>query len=200
MATAALIRYTPQEYFALEAIAEHRSEYIDGQIVAMSPGAERPHNLLVSDLVVDLGLHLREGPCEVYSSTQRVAVSASGDYLYPDVIVSCNPQFEANRHSTLLTPLLVIEVLSRSTEKHDRETKLGLYKQIESLCECVLISQTEVRVERHVRAGDLWPREVITDPDGSLVLASIGLEIPLSRLYKKALSPTRWVQRAIEDE
>jgi Uma2 family endonuclease len=196
MATAALIRYTPEEYFALEATAEHRSEYIDGQIVAMSPGAARPHNLLVSELIFELQLHLREGPCEVYPSTQRVKVSPTGDYLYPDVMVSCDPQFEAQRHNTLLTPLLVIEVLSRSTEKHDRKTKLGRYKQIESLRECVLISQTEIRVERHVRAGEIWPREVITDPEGSLVLASLGLEIPLSRLYRKALTPTRWVPRA----
>lgn len=196
MATAALIRYTLDEYFALEATAEHRSEYIDGEIVAMSPGAARPHNLLVSDLIVDLGLHLREGPCEVYPSTQRVKVSPTGDYLYPDVTVSCDPQFEAHRHNTLLTPLLVIEVLSSSTEKHDRETKLGLYKKIESLRECVLISQTEIMVERHVRAGDLWPREIVTDPDASLMLASVGLEIPLGRLYRKALTPTRWVPRA----
>lgn len=200
MATAALIRHTPEEYFALEASAEHRSEYIDGQILAMSPGAARPHNLLVSELIFELQLHLREGLCEVYPSTQRVKVGPTGDYLYPDVMVSCDPRFEAHRHNTLLTPLLIIEVLSRSTERHDRETKLGLYKQIESLRECVLVSQTEVRVERHVRAGDLWPREVITDPDGSLVLASVGLEIPLRRLYEKALRPTQWVSRAAEDQ
>jgi Uma2 family endonuclease len=193
MATAALIRHTPEEYFALEASAEHRSEYIDGQIIAMSPGALRPHNLLVGELVYALRGHLRGGPCEVYPSTQRVKVSASGDYLYPDVMVSCDPLFEAERPNTLLTPLLVIEVLSESTENRDRGTKLGLYKRIESLQECVLVSQTEVRVERHVRAGDLWPREVITDPNASLVLASIGLEIPLATLYEQALQPTRLV-------
>ncbi len=196
MATAALIRHTPEEYFALEATAEHQSEYIDGQIVAMSPGAARPHNLLVSELIFQLQLHLQHGPCEVYPSTQRVSVGATGDYLYPDVAVSCDPRFDPNRHSTLLTPLLVIEVLSPSTEKHDRETKLGRYKQIESVRECVLISQTEVRVERHVRAGDLWPWEVVTDRDASLVLPSIGLEIPLSRLYGKALQLRRWGPRA----
>jgi Uma2 family endonuclease len=199
MATAPLIRHTPEEYFALEASAKHRSEYIDGQIIAMSPGADRPHNLLVAEFVYALQGHLREGPCEVYPSTQRVKVSASGDYLYPDVVVSCDPQFEAERPNTLVTPLLVIEVLSESTENRDRETKLGLYKRIESLQECVLVSQTEVRVERHVRAGDLWPREVITDPDASLVLASVGLEIPLTALYQQALQPTRLVSRAVRE-
>jgi Uma2 family endonuclease len=194
MATAALIRHTPEEYFALEADAEHRSEYIGGQIIAMSPGAHRPHNLLVAEFVYALRGHLRGGPCEVYPSAQRVKVSASGDYLYPDVVVSCDPQFDAERPNTLVTPLLVIEVLSESTENRDRETKLGLYKRIQSLQECVLVSQSEIRVERHVRAGELWPREVITDPDASLVLTSVGLEIPLGTLYQQALQPTRLVQ------
>lgn len=193
MATAALIRHTPEEYFALEADAEHRSEYIDGQIIAMDLGAQRPHNLLVAEFIAALVGHLRDGPCEVYPGAQRVKVSASGDYLYPDVVVSCDPQFEAERPNTLLTPLLVIEVLSESTENRDRETKLGCYKRIESLRECVLVSQAEVRVERHVRAGELWPREVCTDPDASLVLASVGLEIPLRTLYQQALQPTRLV-------
>jgi Uma2 family endonuclease len=199
MSTAALIRYTPEEYFALEAINEHRSEYIDGRIIAMSPGAGRPHNLLVAALISELHGHLADGPCEVYPSTQRVKVSVSGDYLFPDVMVSCDPVFEARRPDNLLTPLLVIEVLSPSTEKHDRETKLGLYKRIETLRECVLISQTEVMVERYARGGDLWPRDVVTDPGASLVLASVGMEIPLSRLYRQALTPTRRVPRTFGD-
>jgi Uma2 family endonuclease len=200
MAAAALIRHTPEAYFALEADAEHRSEYIDGQIIAMDPGAQRPHNLLVAELVYALRGHLRGGACEVYPGTQRVKVSASGDYLYPDVVVSCDPLFEAERPNTLLTPLLVVEVLSESTENRDRETKLGRYKRIESLRECVLVSQTEVRVERHVRAGELWPREVITDLDASLVLASVGLEIPLRTLYQQALQPTRLVPGTVRED
>lgn len=132
MATAALTRYTPEEYFALERNAEFRSEYIDGQIIAMSPGARRPHNLIVAALVSLLEQHLLEGTCEVYPSTQRVKVSATGDYLYPDVMVSCDPQFEGGGSENLLTPLLIIEVLSDSTERRDREKKFSLYKQIET--------------------------------------------------------------------
>jgi Uma2 family endonuclease len=199
MSTAALILYTPEEYFALEATAEHRSEYIDGEIIAMSPGAERPHNLLVTALVSCLEVHLSTGPCEVYPSTQRTAASASGAYLYPDVVVSCDPQFEPDRPN-LLTPLLIIEVLSDSTERRDRGKKFELYKRIETLREYVLVSQKEVRVERFVRAGDIWPREVITDINASLVLTSVGMEIPLNDLYRKALLPTRRVPRAVEND
>ncbi|HEX5872620.1 MAG TPA: Uma2 family endonuclease, partial [Longimicrobium sp.] len=146
MATVALNRYTPEEYLALERHAEFRSEYIDGRIIAMSPGAKRPHNLIVAALVHQLEGHLLDGPCEVYTSTQRVKVSATTDYLYPDVVVSCDPQFEAGGNDNLLTPVLVVEVLSDSTERHDRETKSALYRRIESLNEYVLISQKEALV------------------------------------------------------
>ncbi|HEU4882261.1 MAG TPA: Uma2 family endonuclease, partial [Longimicrobium sp.] len=106
MATAALSRYTPEEYLALERHAEFRSEYIDGYIIAMSPGAKRPHNLIVTALSYELRGHLIGGPCEVYSSTQRVKAGASNDYLYPDVVVSCDPRFEAGGNDNLLTPVL----------------------------------------------------------------------------------------------
>lgn len=198
MATAALNRYTPEEYLALECHAEFRSEYIDGYIIAMSPGAKRPHNLIISALSHELEGHLMDGPCEVYSNTQRVKVSATTDYLYPDVIVSCDPQFEAEGNDNLLTPVLIVEVLSDSTERRDREKKLLLYKRIETLREYVMISQ-KVLVEQYVRQGDLWPRSQVTDLEGSLVLASVGLEIPLRRLYRKALTPTRRVPRAVQD-
>ncbi|WP_420126057.1 Uma2 family endonuclease [Longimicrobium sp.] len=198
MATAALNRYTPEEYLALERHAEFRSEYIDGQIIAMSPGALRPHNLIVAALVYELQGHLMDGPCEVYPSTQRVKVSASGDYLYPDVVVSCDPQFEAGGNDNLLTPVLIVEVLSDSTARHDREKKFSLYKRIDTLCEYVLISQKDVLVEQYVRQGDFWARTEVTDLESSIALASLGLKIPLRRLYRKALTPTRRVPRAVQ--
>lgn len=196
MATAALNRYTPEEYFALEHHAEFRSEYIDGRIIAMSPGASRPHNLLVAALVHQVRAKLGDGPCEVYPSTQRVKVSASGDYVYPDVTVSCDPQFEDDNFDNLLTPVLVIEVLSDSTERHDRGKKLALYRRIETIQECVLVSQKEPRVERYVREGDFWQSTSVVGLDASLVLTSVGLELPLDAIYRQAMLPTRRVRRA----
>ncbi|HYW11904.1 MAG TPA: Uma2 family endonuclease [Longimicrobium sp.] len=158
MATAAPTRYTPEEYFALERHAEFRSEYIDGRIIATSPGASRSHNLIVSALVRHLEEQLENGPCEVYTTSQRVKVSASGDYLFPDVAVSCDPQFEDRASDNLLNPVLIIEVLSDSTEGYDRRKKFDLYRRIESLREYVLVSQKEPCAERHVRRGFLAPQ------------------------------------------
>jgi Uma2 family endonuclease len=199
MATAALTRYTPEEYLALDRNAEFKSEYIDGRIIAMTPGARRPHLLIVSALNSELEHHLLDTPCEVYANDMRVKVSESGDYVYPDVAVSCDPQFEDHWGDILVTPVLIIEVLSDSTEQHDRGKKFSLYRRIETLREYVLISQKEPFVERYVREGEFWQFSSVEDLDAVLVLASVGLEIPLRRLYAKALTPTRTASPGTEE-
>lgn len=188
MATAALSRYTPEEYLALERNAEFRSEYIDGRIVAMT-GARRPHVLIVANLDREIGTRLLETPCEVYPSDMKVKVEASGRYVYPDLSVSCEPRFEDGRSDVLLNPVLVIEVMSDSTEQYDRGEKFVHYRRIDSLREYVLVSQKECLVERYVREGDFWRFTSVDDLDASLVLASLELEIPLRRVYAKALRP-----------
>jgi Uma2 family endonuclease len=195
MATAALTRYTPEEYLALERHAEFRSEYIDGRIIAMEQGASRPHNLIVSALIGHIGGQLKDSACELYANDMRVKVSTSGDYLYPSVTVSCDPQFEDRASDSLLTPVLVIEVLSDSTEGYDRRKKFDCYRRIESLREYVLISHEEPHVEQHVRQGDRWHASVVAGLESVLVLGSLGLEIPMERIYRRAMTPTRRVQR-----
>ncbi|WP_420126055.1 Uma2 family endonuclease [Longimicrobium sp.] len=186
MATAALNRYTPEEYLALERHAEFRSEYIDGRIIAMA-GAPRPHILIVHNLDREIGVRLLDSPCETYPTEMKVKVGASGRYVYPDLCVSCAPRFEDGNADVLLTPVLIIEVLSESTEKYDRGEKFTHYRRIESLREYVLFSQKECLVERYVRDGDFWQFNSVDDLDASLELTSLGIKIPLRRIYAKVL-------------
>ena len=188
MATAALNRYTPEEYLALERNAEFKSEYIDGRIIAMT-GAQRPHVTIVHNLDRELGNRLLDSGCEVYPTDMRVKISPSGRYVYPDLSVSCDPQFEDSEVDTLLTPLVIVEVLSESTERYDRGEKFHHYRKIESLREYVLVSQETHRVESYTREGEFWRYSSVDDLDGVLVLGSLGLEIPLRRIYAKALRP-----------
>lgn len=115
--------YTPEEYLAQERKAEFKSEYIAGQIVAMS-GASREHNLMTANLARVLGSQLLDRPCEVYVSDMRVKVTARGMYTYPDTVVVCDDaRFEDEQVDTLLNPTLIVEVLSPSTEAYDRGAK-----------------------------------------------------------------------------
>jgi Uma2 family endonuclease len=186
MATAALNHYTPEEYLALERHAEFKSEYIDGRIVAMA-GARRPHVVIVHNLDRELGVRLLETPCDVLPTEMKVKIEASGRYVYPDLSVACDPRFEDDETDVLLNPLLIVEVLSDSTESYDRGEKFFHYRRIESLREYVLVSQKTCLVERYVREGDFWRSSTVDDPETALVLTSLDIEIPLARIYAKVL-------------
>lgn len=181
--------YTPEEYLALERKAEFKSEYLNGQIYAMS-GASRAHNLIAGNIFRHLGNQLEGRPCEVYQNDMRVKVSESGLYAYPDVAVACGEiRFEDASVDTLLNPVLIVEVLSPSTEAFDRGEKSAHYRRIESLQEYVLVSQDKVRVERYVRQGKDWVFTEFNDPSEEIGLASVGAAVPLSAIYAKVRFP-----------
>jgi Uma2 family endonuclease len=180
------MRLTPEEYLALERKADVRSEYLDGDMVAMS-GGSREHNLVVSNIVRELGIQLRGRPCEVYPSDMRVKVHATGLYTYPDVTVMCGEaQLEDERRDTLLNPVVIFEVLSGSTESYDRGAKFAHYRKIPSLVEYVLVSQREYIVEHYIRQPDgPWLRSEARGLSAKLDLPSIQSSIDLSRLYER---------------
>jgi Uma2 family endonuclease len=186
MATAALTRYTPEEYLALERHAEFRSEYIDGHIIAMTPGGSAPHNFIAGNIYAGLLTRFEGRGCHVYFSDLRVRFGKGHDYTYPDVMALCGtPQYEDSARDTLTNPALIVEVLSESTAAYDRGKKFAGYKALDSLREYVLVSQHRVRVEHHTRQGDLWICSTLTDLDSTLELASVKCTFPLREIYKR---------------
>jgi Uma2 family endonuclease len=178
-------RYTPEEYLARERDAQERSEYFNGQIYALA-GASRRHNLITLNLGAELRAQLRGRPCEAYVSDMRVKVGRTGAYTYPDVVALCGePRFEGGELETLVNPSMIIEVVSPSTEAHDRGEKFAHYRRLDSLVEYVLVAQDRVRVERYVRRGDVWEFSEIDDLDGTLFLQSIDCRVGLRSLYDR---------------
>lgn len=172
-----------RDYLAAEAVSEVKHEYLAGVVYAMS-GASRQHNRIAINLVAALREALRGGPCEAYLSDVRVHLSspATGEvFYYPDVVVACDP--EDNDSHQIERPCVIIEVLSESTERIDRREKRLCYQHIASLRQYVLVAQDQLCVESLILGGE--PREVRVDsPDGSLVLSSLDLEIPLAAIYE----------------
>src|SRR5207237_2402837 len=102
-----------------------------------------------------LNQQLRGRACEAYTSDMRVKVTATGLYTYPDVIVVCGkPQLEDNYLDTLLNPTVLVEVLSKSTERYDRIAKSSYYRTLDSLAEHLLVAQDEIRSEQYIRQPD----------------------------------------------
>lgn len=176
---------TPEEYLALERKATFKSEYISGEILAMS-GASLAHTRITADIVTELNIQLRGRECEVISNDMRVRTSPKGAYFYPDIIVFCGePQFEDNVFDTLLNPTLVVEVLSPSTEAYDKGEKFRHYQELTSLREYILVSQDRIRVEHYRLAKTQWVQTELHAIEGVLSLASIGCELPLQDIYRR---------------
>jgi Uma2 family endonuclease len=188
---------TPQEYLRLERQSEYKSEYVNGQIFAMT-GASRKHNLITTNISRELSLQLKGRPCEVYAVDMRVKVRATGLYTYPDVAVVCGePEFEDDFVDTLLNPTLLVEVLSQSTERYDRIAKSSYYRTIESLAEHLLVSQDELRVEQYVKQPNgEWLLFEYLAPDSAAQLPSIDCSLLLSEVYDRiSFEPNRRVPR-----
>ncbi len=177
---------TPEEYLALERKAEYKSEYLNGEVFAMT-GASRIHNLIAANIISLLNLPLREKPCEVYPSDMRVKVTATGLYTYPDVVVVCNgPKFEDDYVDTLLNPTVIVEILSKTTERYDRIAKTGYYQTLDSLSEHLLVAQEEYRIEQYAKQADgRWLLSEIRSLEGVVDLQSIGCLLALSDVYDK---------------
>jgi Uma2 family endonuclease len=179
-----LRRFTPEEYLALERASETRNEYVDGLIYAMAGGTYK-HDRLSVKLMMMLQNQFGDGNCNVCSANFRIAVSKRGPFFYPDLSVICGePEFLDESMDCALNPSAVIEVLSKSTRKYDRETKVAHYCKIPSLRHVVLISQFTVSVEHHFRArGGKWKEEKVEDR-GVVQLAAIRAALPLSGIYE----------------
>lgn len=187
MASPARTYLTPEEYLAIEREAEFKSEYFAGEMFTMA-GASEPHNLIVGNLVREIGNRFKGRHCRVYPSDMRVKVEATGLYAYPDIVAVCGElEFEGESQDTILNPRVLIEVLPPTTEAYDRGDKFANYQRLESLQEYILVSQNRRRVERFVRQADgsEWMFTPFEEPGAILHLASIGCEIPLAEIYDK---------------
>jgi len=145
MSTAAAGLYSAAEYLAFERKSEEKHAFFNGEIFAMSGGAAQ-HNLIAMNLASELRSALWRGPCRVHTSDLRIC-SPNGLYTYADVSVVCSkPQYQDSKQDVLLNPLVIIEVLSPSTERYDRSNKFKLYQSISTLSEYVLVSQNATTI------------------------------------------------------
>ncbi len=185
MSALARPRYTVEEYLAGERRAEHRNEFLGGEIFAMA-GASFRHNTIVANVVGELRERLRGGPCRPVASDQRVQVRATGLNTYPDVVVVCGePEFTDDHLDTLLNPTLLVEVLSPSTEAYDRGEKFAHYRRLESLTDYLLVSQDTLRVEHYARQGNHWVLSEADTPEAVIPLTTLGCELPLAGVYER---------------
>ena len=179
-------RYTPEQYLEMDRQAETRSEYVSGEILAMAD-ASRQHNRITINISSALSSRLAGTPCEPFATDLRVKGRSTGAYVYPDAVVGCAPlEFEDSALDVLLNPVVIMEVLSPSTESKDRGWKFAHYRRIETLKEYLLIAQHKPFIEHYTRGdSDQWILTEIEGLNSTVSLTSIGCELPLSEIYAR---------------
>jgi len=178
---------SPEEYLAMERDSLEKHEYFDGEIFLMA-GASDEHNTIAMNTASDLHQQLKKRPCKVYQSDMRVHIPKTGLFTYPDVMVVCGkPEFlpDANL-DTLTNPILIVEVLSSSTEGYDKGAKFDNYRSLESLREYVLVSQDAKKVIRYTKqANGSWVLMDFIGDKTEIELSSIKCSLTMEDIYDK---------------
>ncbi len=205
--------YSEEEYLALDEASEVPLEFFDGIIIprgggtladpqAMA-GATRKHVSLASQVSRALNNRLDDSSCEAGNSDLRVKVEGSKKFYYPDVAVWCDDaRFEDKAERTLLTPLVVVEVMSASTGNLDRGGKLEAYKQILTLLDYLIVSQNRVYIEHFRRTDEpgKWDNFSYYRRDQIIKFSALGLEIPVGEIYRRVEVPEQTILFETGDE
>jgi Uma2 family endonuclease len=178
--------YTPEEYLAIEEFSEFKNEYIDGQMIPMAGGTTN-HNRLALNFSSALNFAFKQQDYEVFVSDVRLWIPERRIFTYPDVmIIAGEPQYVPNRSDIITNPIVIIEVLSKSTQAYDRGEKLNAYRTLPSFQEYLLIDQTRIHVEQsYVTGKKQGSFREYDEEDESIALVSVPFEISLADLYSK---------------
>ncbi len=173
-------KYTVEDYLKLE---RGKSEYANGKIVP-SGGSNRTHNLIGTNTTIAIGSRVQGQKCEVYASDMRVRLSST-IFCYPDVIVvSGAPSFADNKFDTLLNPAVVVEAFSNSSSFQDKRDKLESYLAMDSIRECLLVKEDEMRVEHYAKQNPKqWVYRIYNDREDVITLDSITCKLSLAEIY-----------------
>jgi Uma2 family endonuclease len=179
-------RYTFAEYLELERRSRDvKHEYVGGEIFALAGGTVE-HSALATAIAGLLFGHLRGGPCRTYSSDLQISIRAADVATYADVAVVCDPvERDPDSPTHVTNPRILVEVLSPSSERYDREQKRLYYQQLDSLREYVLIAQDRRRVEVWCRGEDGWTHASY-EAGSAAPLRSIDYALDVDELYDAA--------------
>ncbi|HVV03400.1 MAG TPA: Uma2 family endonuclease [Puia sp.] len=171
------------EYLEWEADQSERHEYYQGEVFVMM-GPKLPHARITGNMTFRLMQRLEGGGCQVFATDLRLHIPKNTLFTYPDISVVCGePETLGNDDWNLLNPCVIFEVLSPSTRVYDKGIKFGLYKDIPSLKEYLLVDSEKIRTEAWFRQEEQWEQKIVEDPNESLYLRSLGLSIPLREIY-----------------
>jgi Uma2 family endonuclease len=181
---------TLDEYRALSETAEERLEYRNGEIFTMTGGTAN-HSAITVNITSALFIALHDTDFRVYNGDMRIWIPEFNCGTYADVLVlNGEPEFHEQRTDEILNPILIVEVLSPSTQGYDRGEKFRKYRSISSLREYLLISQSEPYIEHYSRSenADIWQLQISDRLEQKITLTSLSTEVPLNEIYRRVVT------------
>ncbi len=179
-------KFSIQEYLDMESKSLEKYEYYNGKIINMA-GADPIHNLIATLISTELNnlLFSKEQNYFVLNSDQKIRIPELNAFVYPDAVVVCEKIERYEKTSAIVNPLLIVEVLSPSTESHDRIGKFSMYKMIPSFTEYLLVRQDSVWVNASYREkANTWTDTIVEDLEKKIFLKSIDCELSLKNIYR----------------
>lgn len=179
-------RYSPEEYLAIEVKSKEKHEFRDGEIIPMAGGLPN-HNCIILNIGGFLNFGLRGQPYQAFVTDQRLWIPAKRLYTYPDVMLMTLPLvLQEGRKDVVMNPILIVEVLSKSTAVYDREEKFRAYRTIPTIQEYVLVDQYSQHIEQYVKvSAKKWNFQEYDESDTSVQLSSVDLEMAIADIYDK---------------
>lgn len=183
---------TEAEYLEFERNSEIKHEYINGEVIAMT-GASWEHNMICSSIIASLLPQLRSKSCKISPSDLRLKIPETNLYTYPDISVICGePKFAGNEFDTIVNPIVIIEILSKSTEAYDRGKKFQHYRQIETLQDYLLIAQDKPHIEGFTKQDDgKWALSEAIGLTSTFAIPSIVSTLALADVYENVTFPDK---------
>ncbi len=183
-----LSNLTIKDYFELELTSNMKYEFHNGKVYALSGGTIN-HGRISGNVYSEIrqGLKEKAANCETFNSDVKLYIEKKNTFVYPDTMVICDKvQTSDEEKNSVTNPILIVEVLSKSTSDYDRGEKFYLYRQISSLQEYVLIEQYKRVVEVYSRnqGSDLWSINRYETKDEKIIFKSLALEIEINELYR----------------
>ena len=174
---------SPEEYLQQEEIATDRHEYFKSEVFMMAGGTHN-HEVICGNMFAALHQHARRKGCTAYGRNMKILVKANGLYTYPDTMLVCGQiEFVAERKDIIINPLVIVEVLSDSTQSYDRGDKFALYRGIPVFAHYVLIHQDQPHIEYHQKTNRGWLLTELVGLDTLLTLPGLDFQLPLTELY-----------------
>jgi Uma2 family endonuclease len=178
--------YTPEEYLEMEISAEERHEYRNGEIIVMAGGLPN-HNRVAGNISAQINFALRGKPYQAFVTNQRLWIPPNRLYTYPDVMMTALPlELQEGRKDTVINPILIVEVLSKSTAGYDRAEKFAAYRTISSFQEYLLVDQYCQKIDRYVKhSKKKWELQIYDETDTVVQLQTIDLALKIADIYDK---------------